>query len=220
MRVHSTLGSLALVLGGMALAGTATAKDGFYIGGQVLNSSFGHTIQRDTGSADNPSLTTFTEETDVGFGIHGGYKMHVTDDAFLAAELFYNSESAETRNINNMLQTELELNATYGINFKAGVDITERFSMYGIAGATVLDFDIDNSYPFAPPMRSGDATETGLSLGVGFEYQVNSDWSVRGEYVQVSDVDFDPLPEVAVPGKINPNDVDYDSLSLSVSYSF
>jgi len=221
MRVNkSKITSIALAISGMALTGTAVANDGFYIGGQVKSSSFGHTIQRDTGSATNPSLTTFTEESDVAFGIHGGYKMHITDDAFIAAELFYNNETAETRNINNMLQTELELNATYGVNFKAGVDITDRFALYGIAGATVLDFDIHNSYPFAPPMRTGDADEVGLSLGVGFEYQVDNNWSVKGEYVQVNDVDFTPLPEVAVPGKINPNDVDYDSLSISVSYSF
>ena len=214
------LGFTVLMLGSLGISASALAADGFYAGAKLQSSTFGHELQRNTGAADNPSITTFAEETDVAGGVFLGYKMHVTDDAFVAAELFYNSESASTTNINNMLQTQLELESTYGVNFKAGVDVTEKFSVYGIAGATWLDFDINNSYPFAPPMRSGSTDEVGLSLGAGFEYQVDSAWSVKGEYVQVKDVNFDPLPEVAIPGKINPNEVDYDSLSIAVSYSF
>ncbi|MDO6514062.1 MULTISPECIES: outer membrane protein [unclassified Neptuniibacter] len=209
----------AVVLSSVMSAG-AMAADGFYVGGQLQSSTFGHSIERNTGSATSPSITSFAEETDVAVGVHLGYKLHLTDDAFVVAEAFYNDENAETTNINNMLQTQLELNSSYGINFKAGVDVTSKFSVYGIAGATVLDFDIHNSYPFAPPMRSGDASEVGLSLGAGFEYQVDKQWSVKGEYIQINDLSFDPLPEVAVPGKLNPNEVDFDSLKLSVSYAF
>lgn len=214
------LGFTVLMLGSLGINASALAADGFYAGAKLQSSTFGHELQRNTGAADNPSITTFAEETDVAGGVFLGYKMHVTNDAFVAAELFYNSESASTTNINNMLQTQLELESTYGVNFKAGVDVTEKFSVFGIAGATWLDFDIHNSYPFAPPMRSSSTDEVGLSLGAGFEYQVDSAWSVKGEYVQVKDVNFDPLPEVAIPGKINPNEVDYDSLSIAVSYSF
>lgn len=210
-----------LVMCGAATVSTGTvAADGFYVGVKAQSSTFGHELQRNTGAATNPSITTFAEETDTAAGVFLGYKMHLTNDAFVAAEVFYNAENAQTTNINNMLQTQLELESTYGLNFKAGVDVTEKFAVYGIAGATWLDFDIHNSYPFAPPMRSGSADEVGLSLGAGFEYQVNADWSVKGEYIQIKDVSFDPLPEVAIPGKINPNEVDYDSLSIAVSYSF
>lgn len=220
-RINLKLNALtSAVLFSAVMSTSAVAADGFYVGGQVQSSTFGHKIERNTGSSTNPSLTSFAEETDVAVGVHLGYKMHVTDDAFVAAEVFYNAENSETTNINNMLQTRLDLESTYGVNFKAGVDVTSKFSVYGIAGATVLDFDIHNSYPFAPPMRSGDTTEVGLSLGAGFEYQVDNQWSVKGEYIRINDVDFTPLPEVAVPGKINPNDVDYDSLKVSLSYAF
>jgi len=222
MMVNKAKGlSLAAVMfGSLGFGANALAADGFYAGAKVQSSTFGHELQRDTGDVSNPSITTFAEESDVAAGIFLGYKMHVTDDAFVAAEVFYNAENAQTTNINNMLQTQLELESTYGINFKAGVDVTDKFAVYGIAGATWLDFDIHNSYPFAPPMRSGSTDEVGLSIGAGFEYQVDNAWSVKGEYVQVKDVSFDPLPEVAIPGKINPNEVDYDSLSIAVSYSF
>lgn len=210
----------AAMMGSLGASINAVAADGFYAGAKVQSSTFGHELQRNTADAANPSITTYAEETDAAVGVFLGYKTHVTDDAFVAAEVFYNAENAQTTNINNMLQTQLELESSYGVNFKAGVDVTNRFSVYGIAGATWLDFDIHNSYPFAPPMRSGDASEAGLSLGAGFEYQLDNQWSVKGEYIQIKDVGFDPLPEVAIPGKINPNEVDYDSLSIAVSYSF
>ena len=215
-----SLGLIAVMCGSMGFGIHAVAADGFYVGGKVQSSTFGHELQRNTGDVTNPSITTFAEESDIAGGVFLGYKTHLTDDAFVSAEVFYNAENAETTNINNMLQTQLELESTYGINLKAGVDVTDKFSVYGIAGATWLDFDIHNSYPFAPPMTSGDASEAGLSLGAGFEYQVSAEWSVKGEYVQISDVSFDPIPEVAIPGKINPNEVDYDSLSIAISYSF
>ncbi|WP_028468275.1 outer membrane protein [Neptunomonas japonica] len=212
--------SVATALATASLSNAAQAGDGFYLGGHIQSSTLSHSIERNTGLATSPSITSFAEESDVAIGLHLGYKYHVTDDVFVAAEVFYNDENASTTNINNMLQTKIDLQSSYGVNFKAGVDVTHKFSVYGIAGATALDFDIHNSYPFAPPMRSGSESEVGLTLGLGFEYAVNDKWSVKGEYTRINDVDFSPLPEVAVPGKINPNELDYDSMKLALSYSF
>jgi len=114
------LGFTVLMLGSIVVSASALAEDGFYAGAKLQSSTFGHELQRNTGAADNPSITTFAEETDVAGGVFPGYKMHVTYDAFVAAELFYNSESAFTTNINTMLQTQLELESTYAVNFKAG----------------------------------------------------------------------------------------------------
>ena len=218
IRVFGTGVAAALTI--VSLSSSAQAADGLYLGGQIQSSTLSHSIERNTGLATSPSITSFAEETDVAIGLHLGYKYHVTDDLFVAAEVFYNDENASTTNINNMLQTKIDLQSSYGVNFKAGVDVTPKFSVYGIAGATALDFDIHNSYPFAPPMRSGSESEVGLTLGLGFEYAVNDKWSVKGEYTRINDVDFSPLPEVAVPGKINPNELDYDSMKLALSYSF
>ena len=212
--------SIASALVAASLSTTVQAGDGLYLGGHIQSSTLSHSIERNTGLATSPSITSFAEETDAAIGLHLGYKHHVTNDVFVAAEVFYTDENVSTTNINNMLQTKINLQSSYGVNFKAGVDVTHKFSVYGIAGATALDFDIHNSYPFAPPMRSGNDSEVGLTLGVGFEYAVNDHWSVKGEYTRISDVDFTPLPEVAVPGKINPNDLSHDSMKLSLSYSF
>lgn len=202
------------------LSSTAQAKDGFSLGTQTSNATFSHTIERNTGSNTNPSITARTEESDIAFGLIGGYQFHLSDDFFLGIEAFYNEENVETRNINNLLITELELNNSYGFNLKAGVDVTDKFSVYGLLGQTTLDFDINNSYTFAPPTRSGNTDVDEITFGIGAEYDITDSWSFTARYIQLNDVNFDPLPEVAVPGKINDNQVDYSALSFGVNFNF
>jgi len=203
----------------LGLSAQATAGEGFYVGGQLGSSTLGHSIERNTGVMANESITTLSEETDVSVGLHLGYKHKVTEDAFVAAEVFYNDESAETTSLNGVLRSELELEATYGINFKAGVELTEKFSVYGIAGATWVDLDTHNSYTFAPPVKSKSDDEVALSLGVGAEYAVNSNWSVKAEYIRVNDADFD-APKEVVLDQFNPNEAEYDNFNVSLSYYF
>lgn len=212
--------TLATLIGAAGLSMSAAASDGIYVSGYLLNTTQDHTIERDTGTNTTPSITTSSEETDVGVGIALGYKMHVDEKVFLAVEGFYNKESAETRNLNNLLVTEVELDSTYGINLKAGFDVTPEFSVYGFVGSTWVDIDLDNSYPFAPPMRSGSETESEFSFGFGLSYSLSEHLSVVGEYTQLNDLDFDPLPEVAVPGKVNPNELDLSSWKVGLSYMF
>ena len=199
---------------------TVEARDGFSLGTQTSNATFGHTIERNTGTNETPSLTSSTEESDIAFGLIAGYQFHVTDDFFLGVEAFYNEENIETRNLNNLLITELELNNSYGVNLKAGVDVNDRFSVYALLGQTTLDFDINNSYPFAPPLRDGETDVDEITFGIGAEYEITDSWSFTARYTQLNDVSFDPLPEVAVPGKINDNEVDYSALSFGVNFNF
>lgn len=209
-----------LVTIGLSASSHSYAKDGFSLGSLASNVTFGHTIERNTGSNTTPSITSRTEESDIGFGLSAGYQFHVTDDFFLGADVFYQEQNVETRNINNLLITELSLNETYGLKLKAGVDVTDKFSVYGLVGQTTLDFDINNSYPFAPPVRDGNTDVDEISFGVGAEYNLSDHWALLAEYSQVNDVSFDPLPEVAVPGKINDNEVDLTSLSFGLNYNF
>lgn len=218
------LSSLIAVPMSFALAITSStavqAKDGFYLNSNLSNSTFSHTIQRDTGTNETASITTRTEETDYGFGINAGYKFHVADSVFLAGEVFYTEQDIETKNTNNLLITELTLNNTYGVKGKLGFDINDRFSVYASIGQTTLDFDINNSYPFAPPLTDDTTDVDELTIGVGAEFMVSDHWGVTVEYAQLNDVSFDPIPEVAVPGKINDNEVDLTALTFGLTYRF
>lgn len=205
---------------GIVSLSVAHAKDGFSVGVNSSNGSFSHTIERNTGTNLTPSITTRTEETDFGVGISAGYKFHIADRAYLDAAIFYQEQDIETRNINNLLITELTLNNTYGIKLKSGFDVTDNFSIYGLIGQTTLDFDINNSYTFAPPLRSASIDVDEVTIGAGVEFAYNDHWSIVGEYTQLNDVSFDPIPEVAVPGQINGNEVDYSALAFGINYRF
>jgi opacity protein-like surface antigen len=216
---HTKIAAL-LALSCASIFTTAHANDGFSIGVTAGNGTFSHTIERNTGSNTTPSITTRTEESDLGYGLTAGYKFNVSQDVFFGIEAFYKEENIETRNINNLLITELSLENTYGVNFKAGINVNEKFSIYALLGQTTLDFDINNSYPFAPPLRDGDDSVDETTYGIGAEFSINDHWSVTAQYTQLNDVAFTPLPEVAVPGKINDNEVDFSALTFGVNYNF
>ena len=209
-----------IILLPLLLSAATQAEDGFYLGSNVNSSTMSHTIERETGDRLIPSITTLTEETGYGFGVNAGYKFHVVENIYLAGELFYTDQDIETRNINNLLITELTLNNSYGFKAKLGFDINDKFSMYALLGQTTLDFDINNSYTFAPPLRDKTADVDELTIGIGAEYSINDHWAVTAEYSQLNDVSFDPIPEVAVPGQINDNELDFSSLTFGMKYSF
>ncbi len=211
-----------LILAGLAgLFATMThAENGLYAGFNLGQSTLAHEIQRDSGSKDTPSITTRTEDSDFNVTLNLGYHYNFTESWFAKVEGFYSFENASTLNKNNLLVTKIDLNATYGVTLKPGYKVTEDFSVYGIFGLVALDFDIDNSYPFAPPMRSDDDVETGFQYGFGAEVSVADGWSILVEYVTTKDVSFDPIPEVAVEGKINPNELDLATFNVGVRYLF
>lgn len=214
---HSLIAlSIAISMTGM----NAYAKDGFRIGTVTSNATLAHTIERNTGSNTTPSLSSRVEESDFAFGISAGYQLHITDDFYLGAEAFYQEQNIKSRNLNNLLITELSLDSSYGFKIKAGVDITDKFSIYGLAGQTTIEFDVDNSYPFAPPMRTASRDVDELTIGFGAEYTVTDSLSITAEFSQLNDVNFEPIPEVAVPGKINDNKLDFSNISFGVNYHF
>jgi len=196
------------------------ANEGFYSGINLGQSTLAHQLQRDSGTKESPSITTRSEDTDFNVNLMVGYRFALSEAWYLNVEGFYSFENASTQNKNNLLVTEIDLNSSYGATLKPGFQVTPDFSVYGIFGVIALDFDVDNSYPFAPPMRSASEREAGFLYGVGAEATVGNGWSVVLEYAVAKGVSFDPIPEVAVPGKVNPNELDYANLSVGVRYRF
>ncbi|WP_341367474.1 outer membrane beta-barrel protein [Yoonia sp. BS5-3] len=207
------------------MAGTALSADGFYISGKIGAQTQFHEIERDTGAAlgePDQSFVTRTGETDAGGGIALGYESGIgSGPLYWGAEAFYNAESAQTRNINGILVTDVQLEATYGARAILGAQVSDVVKLYTHAGVTQVDFDVTNSYTFAPPVTEDSYSETGFSYGVGASVAVADNWSVFSEYTEVVGVEFDGIPEIAGgTNRVNDNTLDLSSLSVGVKYSF
>jgi len=217
--VHTSKLAVAAVVMSAAAVATAQADDGFYVSGSVTATDLSHNINRNTGSADSASASTTVSQTDVGFRLGLGYKRHVTEDWFVAVEGFYSFENAETRSLNGMLVSTLELDASYGGDFRVGYDITDKFAMYALAGVTALEFENSTAYTFAPPMQEISKTEAGFTYGIGAEIQLTNKMSVVGEYRITNDISFTPNAD-RVGSLVNDNQIDHGALRLGVNFSF
>lgn len=198
---------------------SASAGDGFYVSGSVTATDLNHSINRNTGQMDSPSISSFASETDIGLRLGLGYKTHVSEDFFFAVEGFYAWENASTESLNGMLRSTLSLDASYGADARIGYDVSDKFAVYALAGVTYLDFDNDTGYTFAPPMQQLSETEAGFTYGFGAEIQVTERYSIVGEYRITNDVSFTPNPDV-VGGFVNDNQIDHSALRFGLNFSF
>ncbi|SMX27130.1 hypothetical protein TRP8649_01232 [Pelagimonas phthalicica] len=221
MLKHLSLAALAA-----ATLSSAAYADGFYFSGSLSGTTLDHSIERDTAGTVLPvpdvGGTSFVSETDFSFGAALGYEQHFgQSDFFWGAEVFYNFENGETRNINGVLVTDIELEASYGARLIGGFDITEKFAAYAHAGVTQVDFEARNAYTFAPPKRDRNFSETGYSYGVGGTYKIDDQIALFAEYTKVDGIEFDGIAEVAGgTGRENPNTLDLSKTTFGVKFSF
>ena len=203
----------------IAVMGSVAAADGLYVSGSISALTFGHEIERNRGTAELSSLTR-TEETGGSLGVALGYEAAINSSLYWGAEAFYNYSDIDSKNINNGLVTEINVNGTYGVRGILGANVTEALQLYAHAGVTQVDFDVRNSYTFDVPVRTRSDDETAFSYGFGAAVKVSDRVSVFGEYTQVSEVDFDGIAEAPPPNSVNPNSLDLSSVALGVKFSF
>lgn len=213
-------------LAGLAGGALPAQAEGLYISGSLGSTTLGHTLERNEATPGLPvpdvAGVSLSTATDVSAGLAFGYEFQANNSPFFfGAEAFYTFENSETRNIVGVLATDVSLDASYGARLIGGVDVAPKFSVYGHAGYTQLEFDVRNSYTFAPPVKTHSFSEGGFSYGVGALYHVNDRFSVFTEYTKIPDVDFAGLPEVAGgTGRVNPNDLSLDKVSFGVRMNF
>ncbi len=218
---------LAALTAASLIAGAHAAQaEGFYISANIGSTNTDHTLTR---SAFTPGLPVpdvggvgRAETTDFSGGLAFGYEYDIPSTEFyLGAEAFYTFEDGNSRNIVGVLVTDVSLENTYGARVIGGVDITDQFSLYGHLGYTEVDFNVTNSYTFAPPVTRASRSEGALSFGIGAKYDVNDRIAIFSEYTKIPDVDFAGIPEVAGgTGRINPNSLELDKISFGVRLSF
>lgn len=203
----------------------ASAADGVYISGGFNSTTQENNQSRNTGSnqpntgaAGGASGTVVDKETDFGFVAGVGYKKHFTEDFFGSVEVFYSAENVDTTTLNNVKINHVELNSTYGVDFRFGTDVTDKVSIYGLVGATAHDFDSSISYTFAPPKDSVSDEEWGLSYGGGVEIGLSDRLSTFGEFRLVNDLEFDtPVDRGGIQAQ---EELNYSTIRTGLRYSF
>lgn len=209
----------------ISLATPALAADGLYISGGFNSTTQEQNQSRNTGSnqpnvgpAGGASGTVVDKETGFGFVGGVGYKARVSEDFFISAEAFYSAEDVTTIAINNVKVTQVDLNATYGVDLRFGTDVTDKVAIYGLAGATAHDIDGRISYTFAPPVDEVSETVWGLTYGGGVELAFNDRLSTFGEFRLVNDLSFDtPVDRGAIQSQ---DELNYATIRTGLRFSF
>ena len=216
-----TLSAIALSLG---LTAPAYAN-GFSVFGGISSTTQEFNHSRNTGSnlpnvgaGGGPSNTVSDQDTGIGFFGGVGYKQEFSNEFFGRVDAFYSTEDANTTIINNVLINEVDLNATYGADIKLGLDVTDKFSVYGLSGLTAYDFDSQISYTFAPPMDAVSETEWAFTYGAGVEIALSDRLSSFGEVRISNDVDF--ATPVDRGGITSQNELDYTVIRSGIRFSF
>lgn len=217
--------ALLIAIGSLGISSASFAQDGLYVSGGLNNTTIEQGLTRNTGSngpttgpADGPSLSSSDRDTSASVFLGLGYRWDLENDYFTAIEVFYADETAETTNINNVLISNVELDSSYGIDFRAGLDVTDRFGVYGLIGATNYRFDSNLAYTFAPPTDFVEQDEWALVYGAGAEIALTNRITGFGEYRISTDVDFDTPRDKG--GIVSENELDFAGLRTGIRYRF
>lgn len=218
---------LSSAVAAITVASAASAQE-VYVYGSLGATEKTHTIERNIGP-NPPTLpvpdaggVSTVSETGLSYLVGAGARMNIGDGpAFVGLEGYYSVENGKSRNINGILVTDLDLKARYGARLLAGVDVTEKFSVYGHGGIVFLDYDLTNSYTFAPPVRERSNDDSGFSYGVGASYRLTDSISAFVDLSKVAEIKFGGIPEVAGgTGRVNRNTLSTDTLSTGLRLSF
>ncbi len=150
------------------------AQGNWYLGGAVSQST-----------VDERSL----DEDDTAGKIYAGYKFN----SFVGIEGSYYDFGEISNN-----SSQLEIDG-FSLAVVGSIPLTSNFSLFGKVGAH--DWDADATGSIASQLISD--SDTDAFYGVGVNYDINSNWSVRGE-VERYEVE----------------DLDIDVISLGVSFGF
>ena len=176
--------SLAAVAASLIFSSQANAKDGLYLGADLLFANSNHHYQdrSSTGGSNNYNGTR-THDNSVGFALDAGYKVGF-NQFFVAPEIFFdqlnNSSSGfRYKQVPGNKQDTVDLNYRYGAKLNLGYDITPKFNLFVNYGLANVDYDTRGWYAGG---RKSAATELAQIYGFGLGYKITENVSARLSY--------------------------------------
>lgn len=165
----------------------ASAKEGTYVGADVLWSNAKHKYSNLL-YGDNDSLNgAKVDSDDLGFGLNLGYKTNLTfgsfEKGFVAPEIFYdylNNSSKDFAYTSGSIyrQDSASINSRYGAKLNVGYEILPKLS--GFVNFGVANVDYDTRWPSSG--RSYGASKIAPIYGVGLSYNLTDNWAMRASY--------------------------------------
>lgn len=172
--------SLVAVAASLIFLSQANAKDGVYVGADLVtsNAKFKYASTGSSGSSAQKKV----DGTSFGAGVTVGYKRSFNSGAFIAPELFYDYLNSSTQDYyyNNprYKQDSLELRSRYGAKANLGYNFSDKFSAYATYGLAAVDH-VDN-FPTRP--SSQGKWKTAAIYGFGAVFNINENWGIKAEF--------------------------------------
>jgi outer membrane immunogenic protein len=119
-------------------------------------------------------------------GIYAGYRWMYNQIWYLGGEIGYNYTDADGSQNNSWisgsgLNNSVEKSNEYYFSLKGGAIVQPNVLLYSIAGYQYADFDYDLEDASGTLISASEGVD-GLHVGVGVEYFLSDQFSVRGEY--------------------------------------
>ncbi len=168
-----------IFLSSLTLSSQAIAKDGIYVGADLIISRADYKLHSlyDVAEEDGKINGNY----DFGAGISTGYKKSFKQ-FFIAPEIFYDYLNSRTKdyyhNIAPYDQDSMEIRSRYGFKTNFGYDFTDKFSTYLNYGIVLVDH-VDK---FPSVNDSKGKWQTAAIYGIGSIYNISDNWGIKAEF--------------------------------------
>lgn len=170
-----------------AVMASPAFAEGFYLGADLGRSNASVDVQN----------TSF-DNHDTAWGVHGGYKF----SPFLAAEIGYRDFGKFDETYANTANVSLKAHAVEA-SVIGSYPFNESFNVYGRLGVASVKATADLNARGRNYFHD-EQTETKAVFGIGAQYAINKNFSLRTEYTQYSEIE----------------DVKLSSFTIGANYSF
>ncbi len=170
----------------------ANAKDGFYVGADLIYSHAKHKIK----GTDNDFLTYYDypavgkiDKEAVGFGLNSGYKFNF-DQLVLAPEIYFDQLNNKSHTYSYPLRLTLgsvyksdsmTMNYRYGARLNLGYKFNQKFTGFINYGFSVVDYDVIWKSQEIYQEHYG-STDKSPIYGASLLYGFNDNWSMKLAY--------------------------------------
>ena len=172
-----------VLLAALLVANGANAKDGLYVGLDVLRAEAEHNykIVYNPGG-DYIDTGAKTKANSMGFSGDIGYKFSF-DKAFIAPEIFYDrlnntANDYTSGNDPSSYKDNINLNSRYGAKLNLGYNILPKLAVFVNAGFANVRYSV--KWPSIDDARYGH--KLAMVYGIGASYSLNENWALRTSY--------------------------------------